>query len=169
MFGRDISESLDHMHFFYVDMDLETVTSMRFIPMKGMFVSEMIYRIEQFPKAVSDTQELLKDIERTIMPDDEVSLDDKYNVLCNWMRPYKDFHEIVKFNRSLSLGGKKVPFRYEVIDVLLAIKLAYGLISIDDPELEPSEAQVCVDREWVVSLAEQLKERKNRSKFLSKI
>lgn len=166
--GHDIVETFDHMKF-YIAKDLETVISVQLIPMHGTSVSKMIYGIEQFSKAISDIQELLKDIEQTVMPDDDVSLTDRYNVLCNWMRPYRDFHEIVKFNRGLSLGGKKVPFRYEVIDVLLAIKLAYGLISIDDPELEPSEAQVCVDREWVVSLAEQLKERKNRSKFLSKI
>ena len=166
--GHDIVETFDHMKF-YVAKDLETVTSVRLIPMHGMSVSEMIYRIEQFPKAVSDTQELLKDIEQTVMPDDDDSLTDRYNVLCNWIRPYRDFHEIVKFNRGLSLGGKKVPFRYEIIDVLLAIKLAYGLISIDAPELEPSESPVGVDRDWVISLAEQLKERKNNSKFLSKI
>ena len=166
--GHDIVETFDHMKF-YIAKDLETVISVQLIPMHGTSVSEMIYDIEKFPKAVSDTQELLKDIEQTVMPDDDVSLTDKYNVLCNWMRPYKDFHEIVKFNHSLSLGGKKVPFRYEIIDVLLAIKLAYGLISIDDPELEPSESAVGVDREWVISLAEQLKKRKNNSKFLSKI
>lgn len=166
--GHDIAETFDHFNF-YVAKDLETVTSVKLIPMYGTVVSKMIYTIEQFHKAVSDTQELLKDIEQTVMPDDDVSLTDKYNVLCNWMRPYKDFHEIVKFNHGLSLGGKKVPFRYEIIDVLLAIKLAYGLISIDDPELEPSESAVGVDRDWVISLAEQLKERKNNSKFLSKI
>jgi hypothetical protein len=166
--GHDIVETFDHMHF-YVAKDLETVISLQFIPMHGMSVSEMIHEIEQFPKVVSDTQELLKDIEQTVMPDDDVSLTDKYNVLCNWTRPYRDIHEIVKFNRGLSLGGKKVPFRYEIIDVLLAIKLAYGLISIDDSELKSSESAVGVDRDWVISLAEQLKERKNNSKFLSKI
>ena len=74
--GHDIVETFDHMKF-YVAKDLETVTSLQLVPMLGMSVSEMIYSIEQFPKAVSDTQELLKDIEQTVMPDDDVSLTDK--------------------------------------------------------------------------------------------
>ena len=166
--GHNIIESFDHMHF-YVAKDLETIISLQFIPMEGRSVSEMLYWIEQYPVAVSDTHKLLKEIEQIVMPDDDVDLADKYNNLCNWLRPYKDFHEIMKFNRGLSAGGKKIPFRYEVIDMLLAIKLAYGLISIDDPELGPSDSAVGVDRDWVISLAAQLKERKDNSKFLSKI
>ena len=98
------------------------------------------------------------------MPDSHMFLDERAGFTRNRSSTFKHLYELIQY-REESKEIHNVPFRYEILNVLLALKLAYGMIDEESPLLAPGEAFVHIDKEWVLNLAEQLKARKNNKKY----
>ena len=163
--GRNICESLEHMEY-VIAQDLETVMMHNATPGTGEYISSFVKQKESLSDALTEKNKLLKNIEDSVMPPENCHLRDRARMIRVRENLYRQFFEIVQFGET-GPGRRKIPFRYELINIILALKLTYGLIRLDDPVFAPHESPVGIDKEWVFSLAEQLKKRKDNSKFLS--
>ena len=100
--------------------------------------------------------ELLKRIERNISPVHESDAD-KYFALKKGNNFYDSVSELYESISGLK-GYLKVPYRFEIIDVLEAMKLAYGIIDEEKVKgYHRSDVLIGIDGEWITELAENIR------------
>ncbi len=146
------------MHF--VSSDLKMIDRSSFLPMRDTYLKDLIESIEEYPYAQKEVKTLLNDIEESIMSLENTFLYECAGVLRHRSSTYKQLYELHKFSQE-SKEILNVPFRYEILNMLSALKLAYGMIDENSPLLKVHHHFDDVDIEWVLNLAEQLKVRKN--------
>jgi hypothetical protein len=147
----------------YISTDLNKVDRSAYGHMVDTYISDFIKSIEAYPVDLNETKTLLKNIEENIMPTNHMLLTDK----AGWMRgrssSYKYLYEVIK-HVDESEEIRNIPFRYEILDTLLALKLAYGMIDENSPLLAAEHSFCDVDKEWILYLAEQFKTRKSNKR-----
>lgn len=148
----------------YVSTDLKKIDRGTLFTIKDSYLNDYVERIEDYPVVLKETKALLNNINNYIMPDSHMFLDERAGFTRNRSSTFKHLYELIQY-REESKEIHNVPFRYEILNVLLALKLAYGMIDEESPLLAPGEAFVHIDKEWVLNLAEQLKARKNNNKY----
>ncbi len=164
---NEFHDILEHFSY-YVAEDLEHVSSYSGIPCGGgEFVSGLVKNVKGYPGVLHEKDNLLRAIEKSIMPNEDIGIADKAPFIREHEKTYRHLLDLVEFG-DCGPVRRKVPFRYEVINLLLALKLAYGLIRPDDSVLTKT-GFIGSDNDWIISLAEQLKKRKEKSKFLSAV
>ncbi|MCR5766103.1 MAG: hypothetical protein K6G09_09035 [Treponema sp.] len=163
--GSDIHESIDNMAY-YVAEDLETITMYKTLSGTGEFVSKLAEEVENYPLTVSEKDKLLNEIDDSIMPQDDCPATCRASIIRNRTQIYRHFYELVQFG-EIGPSRRKIPYRYELINVLLAFKLAYELAGVDNSISEAFNNPIGIDKGWILELAEQLKKRKDNSRFLS--
>lgn len=101
--------------------------------------------------------ELLKRIDRNINPGHKTDTD-KFFALNKGNNYYESVSELFESISGLK-GYLKVPYRFEIIDVLEAMKLAYGII--DEEKVKgyhrSDDVLIGIDGEWVTELAENIR------------
>ncbi len=162
--GSDFSDVIDNALNYYIAEDLETITMWVLIPGTGMLVSDLVASIEEYPAEVNEKDILLDEINNSILPADDCRLTDKAPIIRKRVQLYRHFYDLVQFGET-GPARRKIPYRYEVMGVLIALKLAFGLIDDNDPSLKDSN----IEKEWVFNLTEQFKRRKEKSKYLSAV
>ena len=98
--------------------------------------------------------ELIKRIEHNINPGHE-SVTDKCFALNKGNNYYESVSELFESIGNLK-GYLKVPYRFEIIDVLEAMKLAFGII--DEEKVNgyrrSDDVLIGIDGEWITELSE---------------
>ncbi len=168
--GSDFSDVLENALNYYVAEDLETITMWVLIPGTGMLVSNLVASVEEYPAEVNEKDILLDEINNSILPDDDCQLTDKASIIRKRVQLYRHFFDLVQFGET-GPKRRKIPYRYEVMDILLALKLAYGLINADDPLFKnnDTDSPIGIDNKWVHNLAKQLILRRDNTKCLSSV
>lgn len=111
---------------------------------------------EEVAEEMKRKDEVLKRIEQNINPECE-SDHDKYMALCKGNNFYGLFSDLFE-----SIGAQKsylkVPFKFEILDVLEAMMMAYGIIDEEKvKEYHRSENLIGMDGEWISEMADQIK------------
>jgi hypothetical protein len=168
--GSDFSDVIENALNYYVAEDLETITMWVLIPGTGMLVSNLVASVEEYPAEVNEKDILLDEINNSILPDDDCQLTDKASIIRKRVQLYRHFFDLVQYGET-GPARRKIPYRYEVMNVLLALKIAYGLINADDPLLKNNDTDLPegIDNRWVQHLAKQLILRRDNSKCLSAV
>ena len=101
--------------------------------------------------------ELLKRIDRNINPGHKTDTD-KFFALNKGNNYYESVSELFESISGLK-GYLKVPYRFEIIDVLEAMKLAYGIIDGEKVKgyHRSDDVLIGIDGEWVTELAENIR------------
>lgn len=101
--------------------------------------------------------ELLKRIDRNINPGHKTDTD-KFFALNKGNNYYESVSELFESISGLK-GYLKVPYRFEIIDVLEAMKLAYGIIDGEKVKgyHRSDDVLIGIDGEWVTELADNIR------------
>ena len=122
---------------------------------KSFEVEEAIGLAACYETAVSQKDSLLKEIEAAIIPKDEtLSTESKTMSILNRCLLFRQALELIENIDNLR-ARDRVAYRRELMDAFLSMKLACGLIEIDDVMPFDGDDNVFNDEEeWIVKLAD---------------
>lgn len=121
---------------------------------------------EQVKEAYNYKEDVLNEIKAIFEPDRDLSMWDKMALIYNCCTPYTYLNKIVDHIPDLKLR-EKVPYRYELNHILLAVMLAHGLVEkdylfanlhMDGVEIEDNKESASpfssYDVKWICSLSD---------------
>lgn len=121
---------------------------------------------EQVKEAYNYKEDVLKEIKEIFEPDRDLSMRDKMARIYNCCTPYTYINKIVEHIPDLKLR-EKVPYRYELNHILLAVMLAHDLVErdnlfvnlyMDGVEIEDNKEAaspfISYDVKWICSLSD---------------
>ncbi len=120
---------------------------------------ELIRQKHEYDCAVQAKDQLLSDIDALITPAEDLSVVSKSAGLMNGTLLYKHFTDVIQYMKESVKPRERVAFRYEIINILLSIKLAYGLIEED--AVAPFGNDLPEDSAWILALSEQIRVHRN--------
>lgn len=112
-----------------------------------------------YESALQSKNKLLNDIDAFLTPDDDMSIGDKTLFLVNRCTYFRHWYDLMK-HRDVIASRERVAYRMELLNAVLAMKLAYGLIDASD--VVPFDTDEDEDSEWILALAETLKQRRTQ-------
>ncbi len=124
---------------------------------------------EQIKKAYNYKKGILNEIEKIFEPDRNLSMTDKVALIYKCCKPYIYLNRIVEHIPDLKLR-EKVPYRYELDHILLAVMLAHDLVEKDylfanlhmDGKIkdnkEASSPFISYDAKWICSLSDLIRD-----------
>ncbi len=120
---------------------------------------ELLRQKNEYELAVQAKDQLLSDIDALITPAEELSVVSKSAGLMNGTLLYQHLTDVIRYMKESVKPRERVAFRYEIISILLSMKLAYGLIEEDTAA--PFWNDLPEDSEWIIALSEQIRAHRN--------
>jgi hypothetical protein len=120
---------------------------------------ELLRQKNEYDFAVQAKDQLLSDIDALITPAEELSVVSKSAGLMNGTLLYQHFSDLIRYMKESVEPRERVAFRNEITNILLSMKLAYGLICIED--VTPFDNELSEDSKWIIALSEQIRSHRN--------
>ena len=155
-FTQRPSKPDDIMFSYYIEDDLEELDG------KRLGMEEQIELMERYDEAVRQKEVLLKEIDDLMQPDDHMGKASKTAKILNGIIYFRQTLDFLKHREELPLR-EYVAYRMELENVMMAMKLAYGLIDVTD--VAPFSEETNEESEWIMNLADTLK--KHRDTYLT--
>lgn len=112
---------------------------------------------EIYERLIKTKKETLKRAEKNMHKHKDGRLEDEITAIKNGTSLYNRFNDITESIDNNGLG-LKVPYRFEILDVLDAMKVAFGLMDEETVKgYTKSEYRTGFDSEWILELAEMIK------------
>lgn len=145
-------------YLYCVEDDLADLTG------RTRMVDELLQIEDEYTSAVQLKIQMLSDIEDLFaQAEEESSTISKTVGIQNLCLLYRHFTDIIQYMKNGVEHRERVAFRYEIINILLSMKLAYGLIDVAD--VTPFDYETSEDSNWIISLAEIIKS--HREEYLT--